>query len=232
MDSEAGQTGEVAARGIPPAVSDRVVQCAVKNILEPIFEVRFWKLTCGFRPGRGCHGALEHIRQTIKPRRYGADGMLRDPCQRVIEGDMEGCFDNIGHHHPMNRVRKSCADRKVNRLILRFLKAGVLENFIYSPTAIGTPQRGVLSALLSEPSDKIGEHAAANSVCIRKASALGAGARPGTGAPPAPCSGADGPLGIAVPVSFGALTLSASVFVPAMTMVPPDGIASWPRSAK
>ena len=65
-------------------------------------------------------------------------------------------FDNIGHHRLMDRVRKSCADRRVNRLIVRFLKAGVLEDFIYSPTATGTPQGGVLSPLLSEPSDNSG----------------------------------------------------------------------------
>ena len=80
----------------------------------------------------------------------GADGMSRDlPYQWVIEGDIEGCFDNIGHHHLMDRVRKSVADRRVNRLIVRFLKAGVLEDFIYSPTASGTPQGGVLSPLLA-----------------------------------------------------------------------------------
>ena len=144
-----GRPGKFRPLGIP-TVADRVVQCAVKNILEPIFEARFWQVSYGFRPGRGCHGALEHIRQTILPRKKGADGMLRDPpYQWVIEGDIEGCFDNLGHHHLMDRVRKSCADRKVNRLIVRFLKAGVLEDFIYHPTATGTPQGGVLSPLLA-----------------------------------------------------------------------------------
>ena len=144
-----GRPGKSRPLGIP-TVADRVVQCAVKNILEPIFEARFWQVSYGFRPGRGCHGALEHIRQTIRPRRRGADGMRRDtPYQWVIEGDIEGCFDNIGHHHLMDRVRTSVADRKVNRLIVQFLKAGVLEDFIYSPTATGTPQGGVLSPLLA-----------------------------------------------------------------------------------
>ena len=144
-----GRPGKFRPLGIP-TVADRVVQGAIKNILEPIFEARFWQVSYGFRPGRGCHGALEHIRQTIRPRRRGDDGMLRDmPYQWVIEGDIEGCFDNIGHHHLMDRVRKSVADRKVNRLIVRFLKAGVLEDFIYSPTATGTPEGGVLSPLLA-----------------------------------------------------------------------------------
>ena len=50
-----------------PTVADRVVQCAVKNILEPIYEARFWQVSYGFRPGRGCHGALEHIRLATNP---------------------------------------------------------------------------------------------------------------------------------------------------------------------
>ena len=144
-----GRPGKFRPLGIP-TVADRVVQCAVKNILEPIFEARFWQVSYGFRPGRGCHGALEHIRRTIRPNKYGADGKRRDPpYQWVIEGDIEGCFDNIGHHYLMERVRTSVADQKVNRLIARFLKAGVLEDFIYSPTDTGTPQGGVLSPLLA-----------------------------------------------------------------------------------
>ena len=134
-----------------PTVADRVVQCAVKQILEPIFEARFWHVSYGFRPGRGCHGALEHIRQTIMPRnKVEADGKRHAaPYQWVIEGDIEGCFDNIDHHLLLNRVRRAVADRKVNRLIVGFLKAGVLEDFIYNPTASGTPQGGVISPLLA-----------------------------------------------------------------------------------
>ena len=144
-----GKPGKFRPLGIP-TVADRVVQCAVKNILEPIFEARFWQVSYGFRPGRGCHGALEHIRLTIRTRKSRTDGQLRDPpYQWVIEGDIEGCFDNLSHHHLMDRVRKSCADRKINRLIVRFLKAGVLEDIRYNPTTTGTPQGGVLSPLLA-----------------------------------------------------------------------------------
>ena len=65
-----GKPGKFRPLGIP-TVADRVVQCAVKQVLEPIFEARFWHVSYGFRPGRGCHGALEHIRQTIMPRVFG-----------------------------------------------------------------------------------------------------------------------------------------------------------------
>jgi RNA-directed DNA polymerase len=61
------QPGKFRPLGIP-TVRDRVVQCAVKNILEPIFEAGFWHVSYGFRPGRGCHGALEHIRMSMRPR--------------------------------------------------------------------------------------------------------------------------------------------------------------------
>ena len=112
-----------------------------------IGEARFWHVSYGFRPGRGCHGALEHIRQTIMPRnKVEADGKRHAaPYQWVIEGDIEGCFDNIDHHLLMHRVRRAVADTRVNRLIVSFLKAGVLEDFIYSPTASGTPQGGVIT---------------------------------------------------------------------------------------
>ena len=152
-----GKPGKFRPLGIP-TVADRVVQCAVKQILEPIFEARFWHVSYGFRPGRGCHGALEHIRQTIMPlNKVEADGKRHAaPYQWVIEGDIEGCFDNIDHHLLLNRVRRAVVDRRVNRLIVGFLKAGVLEDFIYSPTASGTPQGGVISPLLSERSDKRG----------------------------------------------------------------------------
>jgi retron-type reverse transcriptase len=98
------QPGKFRPLGIP-TVRDRVVQCAVKNILEPIFEAGFWHVSYGFRPGRGCHGALEHIRMCMRPRSTAEDGRRqRTPYQWVIEGDIKGCFDNIDHHQLMKRV--------------------------------------------------------------------------------------------------------------------------------
>ena len=95
------QPGKFRPLGIP-TVRDRVVQCAVKNILEPIFEAGFWHVSYGFRPGRGCHGALEHIRMCMRPRATAEDGRRqRTPYQWVIEGDIRGCFDNIDHHQLM-----------------------------------------------------------------------------------------------------------------------------------
>jgi RNA-directed DNA polymerase len=144
-----GKPGKLRPLGIP-TVRDRVVQCAVKQIVEPVFEARFWHVSYGFRPGRGCHGALEHIRLCLKPRRKSEDGRRHGtPYQWVIEGDIKGCFDNIDHHQLMERVRLGVSDKKVNRLIVRFLKAGILDEGSISPSTQGTPQGGVLSPLLA-----------------------------------------------------------------------------------
>jgi retron-type reverse transcriptase len=97
-----------------PTITDRVVQGAVKQLLEPIFEAQFWHVSYGFRPGRGCHGALEHIRMSIRPRTKASDGRRqRAPYQWIIEGDIKGCFDQIDHHLLMQCVRTRISDLKV-----------------------------------------------------------------------------------------------------------------------
>ena len=144
-----GQPGKSRPLGIP-TIKDRVVQCAAKQILEPIFEAQFWHVSYGFRPGRGCHGALEHIRMAMRPRTTGADGRRHtSPYQWVIEGDIRGCFDQIDHHSLMQRVRRRVADPRVNRLLVRFLKAGVLNEEQILRTPRGTPQGGIISPLLA-----------------------------------------------------------------------------------
>ncbi len=145
-----GKPGQFRALGIP-TVTDRVVQSAVKQLLEPILEARFRHVSYGFRPGRGCHGALEHIRMTLRPRRVSkTDGLRHEtPYQWVIEGDIKGCFDNIDHHLLMQRVRQHCADLRVNRLLVQFLKAGVLSEEQFLRTDAGTPQGGIISPLLA-----------------------------------------------------------------------------------
>ena len=144
-----GQLGRFRPLGIP-TVEDRVVQAAIKNLLEPVFEAQFWHVSYGFRPGRGCHGALEHIRMTMRPRKRETDGRRhRTPYQWVIEGDIKGCFDHIDHHLLMDRLRQRIADRKVTRLVLQFLKAGVLSEEQFLRTDAGTPQGGVISPILA-----------------------------------------------------------------------------------
>ncbi len=143
-----GQPGKFRPLGIP-TVTDRVVQAALKNILEPIFEADFFPASFGFRPGKSAHGALEYLRSLLRPVETKA-GMGRRPSyQWAVEGDIKGCFDAIGHHGLMVRVRRRIGDNKVNRLVGAFLKAGVLSEMQFLRTDAGTPQGGILSPLLA-----------------------------------------------------------------------------------
>jgi group II intron reverse transcriptase/maturase len=146
-----GQPGKHRPLGIP-TVTDRVVQAALKNILEPIFEADFYPSSFGFRPARNAHQALEKLRllldvHDLQGKRKTEQPRL--PYQWAIEGDIKGCFDNISHHGLMQRVRRRVGDNKVNRLVLAFLKAGVLSEEQFLRTEIGTPQGGILSPLLA-----------------------------------------------------------------------------------
>jgi RNA-directed DNA polymerase len=146
---KAGKPGARRPLGIP-TVKDRVIQAAMKNILEPIFEADFYPVSHGFRPGKCVHGAIAHLKVLMKPRgmkRWAKPERL--PFQWAIEGDIKGCFDNISHHGLMERVRRRIVDAKLNRLIVAFLKAGVVSDSQLVRSERGTPQGGILSPLLS-----------------------------------------------------------------------------------
>ena len=145
---KAGQPGKFRALGIP-TVQDRVVQAAVKNILEPIYEADFFPISYGFRPGRSAHAAIEHLRMLLRPRPIGPTRERRLPYQYAVEGDIKACFDNIDHHALMDRVRRRVNDSKVARLVRAFLRAGVMEDLKYLRSDLGTPQGGILSPLLA-----------------------------------------------------------------------------------
>jgi RNA-directed DNA polymerase len=140
-----GQPGKHRALGIP-TVKDRVVQAALKNILEPIFEADFYPVSYGFRPGKSAHGALEHLRIVLNTR---GRTERRAPYQWAVEGDIKACFDHIDHHALMERVRRRVADPKVNRVIVAFLKSGILTEGQFLRSEAGTPQGGILSPLLA-----------------------------------------------------------------------------------
>jgi RNA-directed DNA polymerase len=146
---KAGKPGLFRPLGVP-TIKDRVVQGAIKLLLEPIFEAQFWHVSYGFRPGRNSHGALEYLRRATSPQKRGADKRRsRLPYPWVIEGDIKGCFDNISHHHLMDRLRNRVGDRRVTRLVGRFLKAGALAEDQFLRTETGTPQGGIISPLLA-----------------------------------------------------------------------------------
>jgi RNA-directed DNA polymerase len=122
-----------------PTVRDRVVQGALKLVLEPIFEADFKPCSYGFRPNRRAQDAI-------------AD--MYNYCNRgyrwIVEGDIEACFDEISHPALMDRVRRRIGDRHVLALVKAFLKAGILhEDGATGDTITGTPQGGILSPLLA-----------------------------------------------------------------------------------
>jgi group II intron reverse transcriptase/maturase len=129
--------GKLRPLGIP-TVRDRVVQAAVKLVIEPIFEADFEECSYGFRPGRSAQGALEAIR---KAGNAGYDW--------VVDADIEKYFDSIDHELLMEAVRQRISDRKMQKLIGRWLKAGVMEGGVVREPERGTPQGGVISPLLS-----------------------------------------------------------------------------------
>jgi group II intron reverse transcriptase/maturase len=145
-----GKPGKFRPLGIP-TVKDRIVQSALKNILEPIFEADFYPFSYGFRPGRGVHGALEHVRRLLStPKlKQGTKSKVELVYPIAIEADVKGCFDNLSHHGILNRVRRRISDNKVNRLIASFLRAGALSEEGFTRTQSGTPQGGILSPLLA-----------------------------------------------------------------------------------
>ena len=138
-----GKPGKVRPLGIP-TLKDRLVQMALKLVLEPIFEADFYPTSYGFRPGRSTHDALAKIQRRLHPSSSGTSEY-----RFVIEGDIKGCFDAVDHHVLMERVRRRIGDRKVLGLVLAFLKAGVMiEGSVRHPVT-GTPQGGIVSPLLA-----------------------------------------------------------------------------------
>jgi RNA-directed DNA polymerase len=120
-------------------VRDRVVQAALKLVLEPIFEADFKPASYGFRPTRRAQDAIAEIHY-LTSRSY----------EWVLEGDIKACFDEIDHTALMGRVRHRIGDKRVLGLVKAFLKAGILsEGGDERDTSTGTPQGGILSPLLA-----------------------------------------------------------------------------------
>jgi group II intron reverse transcriptase/maturase len=131
-----GKTGK-RPLGIP-VIKDRVVQMAVKIVIEPIFEADFKDCSYGFRPKRNAHQALDRVRKDTRYKGWW-----------VVDADIKGYFDNINHDKLMILVEQRISDRKILKIIRKWLKAGIMEKDVFKESEIGSPQGGVISPLLS-----------------------------------------------------------------------------------
>ncbi len=122
-----------------PAVIDKVIQLAIKKILEAIYEPHFLNSSYGFRPNRNCHQALKAVYAMV----------MTKPINWIIDADIKGFFDNVDHHWMIECLEQKISDPNFKSLIIKFLKAGVIEQGKYSKTEQGTPQGGILSPLLA-----------------------------------------------------------------------------------
>ena len=129
--------GKTRPLGIP-AVRDRVAQEVLRLLLSPIFEPIFHNDSYGFRPARNCHMAVERVLE-----------LHRQGHSHVLDADIKGFFDNIPFQVIMAGVAAEVADGNILRLVERFLRAGVMEDGVFRPTTVGTPQGGVSSPVLA-----------------------------------------------------------------------------------
>jgi group II intron reverse transcriptase/maturase len=121
------------------ALEDKIVQYAVKTVLEMIYEEDFLGFSYGFRPGRGCHNALDALYVGIERRKVNW----------VLDADIRGFFDNIDHEWMLKFLTHRIADKRILRLISKWLTAGVSEDGQWSRTTVGTPQGSVISPILA-----------------------------------------------------------------------------------
>ncbi|WP_216856304.1 group II intron reverse transcriptase/maturase [Acidisphaera sp. S103] len=129
--------GKTRPLGIP-TVKDRIVQTALKMVIEPIFEVQFRPGSFGFRPGRGCKDALREV-----------DRLLKEGYTHVVDADLKSYFDTIPHDRLMVLVEGSISDSRVLALIDGFLQQEIMSEMAHWQPTTGTPQGAVLSPLLA-----------------------------------------------------------------------------------
>ena len=123
-----------------PSIRDRIVQEALRMILEPIFEADFRQVSFGFRPNRCTMDAIKRIKLYVSE---------KNKYFWIIEGDIASYFDTIHHRKLMKLLGRRIGDQRVLDLIWKFLRAGVMERKLFKDTKAGTPQGGIISPLLA-----------------------------------------------------------------------------------
>jgi len=122
-----------------PCLEDKVVQNAVRAVLEQIYEADFEKSSYGYRPGRTQHGALDELGRTIQQKKVNY----------VVEADIKGFFDHVNQEWLMKFLEHRIGDKRVLRLVVRILKSGIMEDGIVRASDEGVPKGGSLSPLLT-----------------------------------------------------------------------------------
>ena len=130
------KNGKLRPLGLP-VFADKLVQEAIRMILEAIYEPIFSIYSHGFRPGRSCHTALAMIKHEFTGAKW------------FIEGDIKGCFDNIDHSTLIDVLNRKIKDARFLNLIRMFLKAGYMEDWNFHETYSGCPQGGIISPILA-----------------------------------------------------------------------------------
>jgi RNA-directed DNA polymerase len=122
------------------AYEDKIVEQGLKKILEPIYEVDFLECSYGFRPKLDCHKALAKLDRTVMGK-----------ISYIVDADIRGFFDNVDHEWLIKFIGIRIADPNIKRLIVKFLKAGVMVEENFEPTEKGTAQGGLCKALHNPP---------------------------------------------------------------------------------
>jgi group II intron reverse transcriptase/maturase len=120
-----------------PSIRDRIVQEALRMILEPIWEADFSKQSYGFRPNRSTYDAISYLSNRLAGTGWSY--------QWIIEGDISSYFDTIPHRRLIKAIKKRVADRDIRDLLWKFLRAGVMDKGHMSETLTGTPQGGIIT---------------------------------------------------------------------------------------
>lgn len=122
-----------------PCFEDKLVQAGLVRILEAVYEQDFIEDSYGFRPGRSCHKALKALSDTVEDK----------PVNHIVEADIKGFFDNVSQEWLLKFLMHRIEDKRIQRMVMRFLKAGVVEDGSVTICDEGTPQGGVISPLLA-----------------------------------------------------------------------------------
>ncbi|MHC4913730.1 MAG: group II intron reverse transcriptase/maturase [Planctomycetota bacterium] len=122
-----------------PCFEDKLVQAGLVRILESVYEQDFIGDSYGFRPGRSCHDALRALSVTVE----------KKPINHIVEADIKGFFDNVNQEWLVKFLAHRIEDKRIQRMVKRFLKAGVSEDGSVTVSDEGTPQGGVISPLLA-----------------------------------------------------------------------------------